>query len=81
MPKNMELTLKRFFLLARMETVRLLLAVAAQQKWLVFHLDVKLAFLNGEISEEVYVEQTLSYQIQGKGGMVHRLKKALYGLK
>lgn len=41
--------------MARMETIRLLLAIAAQNSWLVYHMDVKSAFLNGEITEEVYV--------------------------
>jgi hypothetical protein len=40
---------------SRLDSVRLLLAVAAQEKWEVHHLDVKLAFLNGELKEEVYV--------------------------
>lgn len=40
---------------ARMETVLLLLALAAQQGWQVHHLDVKSAFLNGDLQEEVYV--------------------------
>lgn len=39
----------------RLETVRLLLALAAKNNWKVHHLDVKTAFLNGDISEEVYV--------------------------
>jgi len=42
---------------ARLDSVRLLLAVAAQYKWQVHHLDVKTAFLNGELGEEVYVSQ------------------------
>jgi len=41
---------------ARMETVRLLLALAAQKGWQVHHMDVKLDFLNGDLSEEVYVQ-------------------------
>ena len=41
---------------ARMETVRLLLALAAQKGWQVHHMDVKSAFLNGDLSEEVYVQ-------------------------
>lgn len=40
---------------ARMETVRLLLALAAQGEWQVHHMDVKSAFLNGNLEEEVYV--------------------------
>ncbi|GJU96164.1 ribonuclease H-like domain, reverse transcriptase, RNA-dependent DNA polymerase [Tanacetum coccineum] len=42
---------------ARMETIRLLLAIAANRKWEVHHLDVKSAFLHGELKEEVYVTQ------------------------
>jgi len=40
---------------ARMESIRMLLAVAAQEGWFVHHMDVKSAFLNGELEEEVYV--------------------------
>lgn len=40
---------------ARMESVRLLLALAAQEGWRVHHMDVKTAFLNGDLKEEVYV--------------------------
>ena len=40
---------------ARMESIRMLLAVAAREGWLVHHMDVKSAFLNGELKEEVYV--------------------------
>jgi hypothetical protein len=41
---------------ARMELVRVLLALAAQEGWTVHHMDVKLAFLNGDLKEEVYVK-------------------------
>jgi hypothetical protein len=41
---------------ARMETVRLLLALAAQGEWEVLHMDVKSAFLNGDLKEDVYVQ-------------------------
>ena len=40
---------------ARMESVRVLLALAAQEGWKVHHMDVKSAFLNGDLKEEVYV--------------------------
>ena len=64
-----------------METIRLVLALAAQFKLPVFQLDVKSAFLNGELEEEVYLEQPQGYLIQGDENKVYRLKKALYGLK
>jgi hypothetical protein len=43
--------------MARLDTVRLILAIAANKGWQVHHLDVKTAFLNGELEEEVYVSQ------------------------
>jgi hypothetical protein len=66
---------------ARLDFVRLLLAVAAQEKWEVHHLDVKSAFLNGELTEEVYVRQPPGFVKNGEEGKVLRLKKALYGLR
>jgi hypothetical protein len=66
---------------ARMETVRLFLALAAHSGWEVHHMDVKSAFLNGELEEEVYVAQPPGYIAGGKEHQVLRLKKALYGLR
>lgn len=64
----------------RLETVRLLLALAAKHEWEVHHLDVKSAFLNGELKEVVYVSQPEGFEKPGKEHMVYRLNKALYGL-
>ncbi|GJW88831.1 ribonuclease H-like domain, reverse transcriptase, RNA-dependent DNA polymerase [Tanacetum coccineum] len=66
---------------ARMETIRLLLAIAANNKWEVHHLDVKSAFLHGDLKEEVYVTQPEGFTKKGDDGKVYRLIKALYGLR
>nr|ABB47015.1 retrotransposon protein, putative, unclassified [Oryza sativa Japonica Group] len=65
---------------ARMESVRLL-ALAAQEGWGVHQMDVKSAFLNGDLKEEVYMHQPSGFVIPGKEGKVLRLHKALYGLR
>ena len=66
---------------ARIETVRLLIALAAQKGWQVHHMDVKSAFLNGDLSEEVYVQQPPRFVVKNGSGKVIKLKKALYGLR
>ncbi|GKA15002.1 zinc finger, CCHC-type containing protein [Tanacetum coccineum] len=66
---------------ARIETVRLILALAAYHGWQVHHLDVKSAFLHGELKEEVYVTQPEGFVQQGNSGKVYKLTKALYGLR
>lgn len=50
---------------ARLDTVRTILAIAAQNKWAIYQMDVKSAFLNGILEEEVYVEQPPGYEILG----------------
>ncbi|KAF0932405.1 hypothetical protein E2562_010320 [Oryza meyeriana var. granulata] len=64
-----------------MESVRLLLAVTAHAGWGVHHMDVKSAFLNGELAEEVYVQQPPGFAVDGQEHKVYRLRKALYGLR
>jgi hypothetical protein len=66
--------------MVRMEAVRLLLALAAHEGWEVHHMDVKTAFLNGDLQEEVFVEQALGFAQAGQEHKVYRLHKALYGL-
>jgi hypothetical protein len=66
---------------ARMESVRLLLALAAAKDWQVHHLDVKSAFLNGDLAEVVYVKQAPGFVVKGAEHKVLRLRKALYGLR
>ncbi|KAL0314103.1 UNVERIFIED_CONTAM: Retrovirus-related Pol polyprotein from transposon RE2 [Sesamum angustifolium] len=66
---------------ARLDTIRALIAIAANKKWKIYQMDVKSAFLNGYIDEEIYVEQPQRFIAKGSEKKVLRLKKALYGLK
>jgi hypothetical protein len=66
---------------ARLDIIRTLIALAAQKRWKLFHMDVKSAFLNGVLKEEVYVEQPEGFEVKNAGHKVYKLKKALYGLK
>lgn len=67
--------------MAHLETVRLVLALTVHAGWEVHHFDMKSAFLNGDIKEEVFVYQPEGYIIEGEEDRVYKLKKALYGLK
>lgn len=70
-----------FALVACMESVHLMLALEVHQGWEVHHMDVKSVFLDGELKEEVYVEQPSGFIIKGAEHKVLHLRKALYGLK
>ena len=59
----------------------MIIALASAMGWRLHQMDVKETFLNGEIKEEVYVEQPDGFIVHGKESHVCRLKKALYGLK
>ncbi|XP_074378708.1 uncharacterized protein LOC141720258 [Apium graveolens] len=56
-------------------------AIAAQNQWKIYQMDVKSAFVNGYLEEEVYIEQPSGNVQKGQEDKVYRLKKALYGLK
>jgi hypothetical protein len=66
---------------ARLEAIRIFLAYAAYKNFTVYQMDVKSAFLNGELQEEVYVHQPPGFQSSSNPNYVYRLDKALYGLK
>nr|GEU85698.1 retrovirus-related Pol polyprotein from transposon TNT 1-94 [Tanacetum cinerariifolium] len=66
---------------ARLKSIRILLAYACALDFKLFQMDVKSAFLNGLINEEVYVAQPLGFIDFEKPNHVYKLKKALYGLK
>ncbi|GKB99177.1 retrovirus-related pol polyprotein from transposon TNT 1-94, partial [Tanacetum coccineum] len=67
--------------IARLESIRILLAYAYALDFKLFQMDVKSVFLNGFINEEVYVAQPPGFINFAKPNHVYRLKKALYGLK
>jgi hypothetical protein len=66
---------------ARMESVRVIIILAAHLSWSVHHMDVKSAFLNDDLGEEVYVSQPLGFIIKGQEQKVYKLHKVLYGLR
>ncbi|GJY09127.1 retrovirus-related pol polyprotein from transposon TNT 1-94 [Tanacetum coccineum] len=66
---------------ARLESIRILLAIACANDFKLYQMDVKSAFLNGFINEEVYVAQPPGFIDFQKPNYVYKLKKALYGLK
>jgi len=66
---------------ARLKAVRLLLAYASMNRFKLHQMDVKSAFLNGYIDEEVYVSQPQGFEDHKHSNHVFKLKKALYGLK
>jgi hypothetical protein len=70
-----------YALVTRLEAIRILLAYACAHNIKLYQMDVKSAFLNGYINEEVYVEQTPGFEDDKKSNHVYKLKKALYGMK
>ena len=62
-----------------MDSIRLVLAIAASKRWEVHHMDVKSAFLLGDLKEEIYMKQPKGY-IEDSS-LVCKLRKYLYGLK
>ncbi|GKE20932.1 retrovirus-related pol polyprotein from transposon TNT 1-94 [Tanacetum coccineum] len=66
---------------ARLEAVRLFVAYAAHKSFPIYQMDVKTAFLNGPLKEEVYINQPDGFIDPHHPDKVYRLKKALYGLK
>jgi hypothetical protein len=65
----------------RLESIHILLAYATYLGFKLYQMDVKSAFLNGPIKEEVYVEQPPGFEDSKYPNHVYKLSKALYGLK
>ena len=68
-------------LVAKLNTIRLLVSLATKHNWRIHQLDVKYSFLNGDLKEEVYLVQSEGFVQKGQEQLVCRLKKAIYGMK
>ena len=66
---------------AKMIFVRLLLSMTAMSSWRLYQLDIKNAFLHGDLAEEVYMEQLPGFVAQGESSLVCKLRRSLYDLK
>ena len=65
----------------RITSVRLILAIVAHMDLELYQMDVKTAFLNGELDEEIYMDQPLCFESKGQERKVCKLKRSIYGLK
>jgi hypothetical protein len=70
-----------FALVASLEVIRILLAFTSSKGFKLYQMDVKNAFLNGVIQEEVFVKQPLGFENPNYPNIVYKLSKALYVLK
>lgn len=70
-----------FASVARLDTIRILIALAAQKGWFLHQLDVKSTFLNGVLNEDVYVHLPQGFVIKEEEMKVYKLNKEHYGLK
>jgi len=66
---------------ARFESFRIILALAASEDWDIEQVDFKSAYLNGHLDEEIFMQQPEGFEVPGRETWVLRLFKALYGLK
>ena len=66
---------------ARFDSIRAVLALVAHHDWELHQMDVKSAYLNGDLEEELYMRQPTGFVVKGSENLVCRLNKSLYGLK
>ena len=65
----------------KMSSIHVALGLVARLNLEVEQLDVKIAFLHGDLEEEIYMQQLEGFEVKGKENLVCKLKKSLYGLK
>ena len=70
-----------FSLVIKHSSIQILQALVAHYELDLDHLDVKTAFLHGDLDEKIYMSQPMSFKTVGKENIVCKLKKSLYGLK
>ena len=70
-----------FSLVVKHSSIRTLLSIVAMRDYELEQLDVKTAFLHGELEEDIYMDQPEGFVVSGKEKLVCRLKKSFYGLK
>ena len=66
---------------AMLKSIRILLAVAASLDYEIWQMDVKTVFLNGNLNEDIYMQQPEGFKAKGKEHMVCKLQRSIYGLK
>ena len=66
---------------SKKDSLRIIMALVAQYDLELHQMDVKTTFLNGDIEEEIYMDQPEGFSMEGKDHMVCKLKKSIYGLK
>lgn len=63
----------------KMDSIHLALSLATSQRWSIYHMDMKSAFLHGDLQEEICMKKP--YGIVQDSSLIFRLRKSLYGLK
>ena len=72
---------ENFSLVVRFASIRLVLAIVANLNLELYQMDIKIAFLNGELDEEIYMDQPIGFVTKGQEHKVCKLKRSIYGLK
>ena len=65
----------------RLVSIHLILAIVVHLDLELFQMDVKTAFLNGELDEEIYMDQPIGFEVKEQWHKLCRLKRSIYGLK
>ena len=70
-----------FYLVVKMTSIRTILSLVVVEDLHLEQLDVKMAFLHGDLEEKIYMQQPQGYEVKGKENLVCSLKESLYGMK